>query len=93
MPTHSSQIGLVLQNGFVFLGGTFHRWVYVPNNFTKLFGFFRKMKNFCFLINATKWFYKIFLGLGQRLGMIGVAFTKWLWYFSKNNEYIYKIGL
>ena len=67
MPTHSSQIGLVLHN--VFLGGgTFHRWVVVPNNFTKLFCFFRKMKNLCFLINTTKWFY-IFLGFGQRLGL------------------------
>ena len=27
-------------------------------------------------------------GFGQRLGF---GFTKWLWYFSKNNEYIYKM--
>ena len=45
MSIHSSQIGLVLQNGFVFFGGNFHRWVYVLNNFTKVFCFFRKMKN------------------------------------------------
>ena len=22
---------------------------------------------------------------------VGVAFTKWFWFFSKNNEYIYKM--
>ena len=52
-----------------FLGGNFHRWVVVPNNFTKLFCFFsEKMKNLCFLLNTTQWFY-MFLGFGQRLGL------------------------
>ena len=50
MLIHSSQIGLVLQNGFVFLGEHFHRWVYVLNNFTKWFGCFsEKWKTPAFL--------------------------------------------
>ena len=45
MPIHRSQVGLVLQNGLVFFGWWHvHRWVYVLNNFTKWFCFFRKMK-------------------------------------------------
>ena len=42
MPIHSSQIGLVLQNGFVFLGGTFHRWVVCAEQLYKMVLFFQK---------------------------------------------------
>ena len=87
MPTHSSQIGSVLQNGFVFLGGTFHRWVYVPNNFTKLFCFSEKWKTFAFQSILLNGFLKYFWIWPE----IGFGFTKWLWYFSKNNEYICKM--
>ena len=56
----------------------------------KIVLFFQKNEKLLFFsINTTKWFYQIFLGgFGQRLGL---GFTKWLWYFSKNNEYIYKM--
>ena len=72
MSIHSSQIGLVLQNGFVFLGGTFHRWVYVLNNFTNWFWcFFRKMKNTWFFSrNTTKWFYIFFGDLARGWGCL-----------------------
>ena len=49
MAIHSLQKGLVLQNGFVFFLGDFHRWVYVLNNFTKWFwSFFQKNEKMFF---------------------------------------------
>jgi len=72
MPTHSSQIGLVLQNGFVFLGGNFSQMGLCAEQLYKIVLFFRKMKNFCFSINTTKWFYKIFLDLAR----------DWVWLYK-----------
>ena len=68
MPTHSSQIGLVLQNGFVFLGGNFSQMGLCAEQLYKIVLFFQKNEKLVFLINTTKWFY-IFLGFGQRLGL------------------------
>jgi hypothetical protein len=75
MSIHSSQVGLDLQNGFDFLGGEFHRWVYILNNFTKWFCFSEKKvkKHHIFFWNTTKWFTKYFWIWPQ----IGVGFTKW----------------
>jgi hypothetical protein len=85
----NSQVGLDLQNGFVFFGVFFRRLVYILNNFTKWFCFFfrKKMKNTFFWRNTTKWFTTYFW-IGPQ---IGVGFTKWFWFFSKNNEQIYKM--
>ena len=53
----------------------------------KMVLFFQKNEKLVFLINTTKWFY-IFFGIWPE---VGVAFTKWFWFFSKNNEYPYKM--
>ena len=42
MPTHSSQIGSVLQNGFVFLGGNFSQMGLCAEQLYKIVLFFQK---------------------------------------------------
>ena len=74
MPTHSSQIGLVLQNGFVFFGGNFSQMGLCAEQLYKIVLFFQKNEKLVFLINTTKWFY-IFFGIWPE---IGFGFTKWL---------------
>ena len=59
----------------------------MPNNFTKLFCFSEKLKTFAFQSILLNGFLKYFWIWPE----IGFGFTKWLWYFSKNNEYIYKM--
>ena len=89
MSIHSSQIGLVLQNGFVFFGGELSQMGLCAEQLYKMvLMFFQKNEKHLFfqgiLLNGFIFFWGIWPG-------IGACFTKWLWYFSKNNEYIYKM--
>ena len=74
MSIHSSQVGLDLQNGFVFwreiFTDGFISWTSLQNG---LFFFQTKWKNTWFFRNTTKWFtnvYKIFLDLATDWGWL-----------------------
>ena len=75
MSIHSSQIGLVLQNGFVFLGGELSQMGLCAEQLYKmvLMFFFQKMKNTWFFSrNTTKWFYMFFGDLAR----------DWVWLYK-----------
>ena len=71
MSIHSSQIGLVLQNGFAFLGGTFTDgfmcWTTLQNGFDV---FSEKWKTPIFSRNTTKWFYIFWGDLARDWGLL-----------------------
>ena len=72
MSIHSSQIGLVLQNGFVFFwGGTFTDgfmcWTTLQNGFDV---FQKNEKHQFFSRNTTKWFYIFWADLARDWGLL-----------------------
>ena len=88
MPTHSSQIGLVLQNVFFWGGELFTDGLLCRTTLQNCFVFSEKWKTPDFFQGILLNGFICFFGIWPE---VGVAFTKWFWFFSKNNEYPYKM--